>query len=396
MARGIPSDAATESPAPILLDLALQGGGSHGAFTWGVLDRLLEDERIEFDGISGTSAGAVNAVAVAAGLTEGGRRGAQESLRHVWEAVGRLGSWVNEPVQAALAGTPIEPWARAAKEWQQAWLDAAGPLGRWPSQAARMWAAAWSQTFSPYDSNPWGLHPLRCILEENIDFDAVRRCSTVRLFIAATAVRNGRLRLFGCPDMSVDVVLASACLPTLFQGVQIEGQTYWDGGYAGNPALLPLVAHTDADDVLVVQINPIERTEDPHTAQEILDRMNEITFNATLLKDLRALALLQRVAELDTQVAESLAGETLRPLDPPAASPDRLLDRADTLRLHRIDGGEELAALGAASKTDATLPLVRRLHDLGWEQADAWLADHGADLGRRSTVDVAGYLDMEL
>ncbi|GAB97648.1 NTE family protein [Kineosphaera limosa] len=386
----------TSASGPLKLDLALQGGGSHGAFTWGVLDRLLDEERIEFDGISGTSAGAVNAVAVAAGLTDGGRRGAQQSLRRVWEGVGRLGSWVSEPAQAAVAGTPLEPWARAAQEWQRAILDAAGPLGQWQSQATRMWAAAWTQAFSPYDSNPWGLHPLRRILEQNIDFDAVRRCSKARLFIATTSVRNGRLRLFSCPDLSVDVVLASACLPTLFQGVQIDGETYWDGGYAGNPALLPLVAHTDADDVLVVQINPIERAQDPRTAQDILDRMNEITFNATLLKDLRALALLQRLGELDTDTAAALTGSTMRPLGSLATSPADLLDRVQNLRLHRIDGGDELAALGAGTKTDSTLPLLERLHDLGWAQADAWLAANGADLGRRSTLDLTGYLDMDL
>lgn len=392
-----------DSPT-ISLDLALQGGGSHGAFTWGVLDRLLDDERIVFDGISGTSAGAVNAVAVAAGLTEGGRTGAQASLRRVWEAVGRLGSWIAEPQQALVAGTPLEPWARAAQRWQEAWLDALGPLGQWQSQASRMWAAAWSQAFSPYDSNPWGLHPLRRILAENIDFDAVRSCSKARLFIATTAVRTGRLRLFGCEDMNVDVVLASACLPTLFQGVRIDGQTYWDGGYAGNPALLPLVAHTAADDLLVVQINPIEQDSDPRTAQEILDRMNEITFNATLLKDLRAIALMQRVAELKEGARAAAAaadtGAAATSSEKEAVSghgaADHLLERVRAMRLHRIDGGDDLAGLGASTKTDATMPLLLRLHDVGWQRADAWLAEHHAALGQRSTLDVDSYLDIDL
>lgn len=364
----------------VSLDLALQGGGSHGAFTWGVLDRLLDEDRLRFDGVSGTSAGAVNAVALASGLVEGGRPGAQAALRRVWEAVGRLGSWVAEPHLALVAGTPLEPWARAADQWRAHWADTLGPVGQAAEGLARAWAAAWSQLSSPYQTNPLGLHPLEPVLATAIDFEAVRRCESVRLFVAATQVRSGQLRLFGCAEITPEVVLASACLPTLFQAVTIDGEDYWDGGYAGNPALLPLLAQTAADDLLIVQINPIRREEPPRTAVEILDRMNEITFNATLLKDLRALALLSRVA------ADVPAGSGGPPL----------LDRVRALRAHRLDGADALASLGAGAKTTATTSLLEELHALGHARADAWLTRHGADLGVRPTLELSGYLEIDL
>lgn len=380
----------------IHLDVALQGGGAHGAFTWGVLDRLLLEEHIRFDGISGTSAGAVNAAALAAGLNSGGREEARAGLRRVWETVGRLGSWLAEPGVALTSGTPLEPWARAAQAWQRAWLATLGPVSSWPQQAALVWNAAWSAAVSPYESNPWDLNPLRYILAETIDFDAVRNCTQLQLFIAATEVRTGRLRLFGCHETTIDVVLASGCLPTLFQAVHIDGQPYWDGGYAGNPALLPLVAKTVADDVLIVQINPAQRPREPRTATEILDRMNEIVFNATLLKDLRTLALMRRLLQTagpaPTPVAPGSDAHGLRRL---ADSADGLA-RVANLRLHCIDGGNDLAELSPATKAAVTLSSVTQLHDLGWEHAQTWLARHRDDLGARATLDLDRYLDITL
>ncbi len=373
----------TSTRPNLTLDVALQGGGSHGAFTWGVLDRLLDEEWLRFDGISGTSAGAVNAAALAAGLVAGGRPEAQATLARVWRSVGRFVSWIVEPQVALAAGTPLEPWVDAAQEWRRAWLATLQPLGDWPTDTARWWGAAWLQTVSPYVANPLDLNPLRPILAETIDFEAVRRCRTVHLFVAATQVRSGRLRLFGCSELTPEVVLASGCLPTLFQAVTIDGEPYWDGGYSGNPALLPLVYGTDADDLLVVQLNPVRRDALPRTVPDILDRMNEITFNSTLLTELRSLALLQLAADGPTR-----AGAT--------PDRDRLLQRGRSMRVHRLDGGEALTDLGAGTMGNSTLSFLEHLHDLGWARADAWLARHRDDLGARGTLDLSAYLQVDL
>jgi NTE family protein len=337
------------------IDLALQGGGSHGAFTWGVLDRLLEDERLEIAGISGTSAGAMNAVALAAGLMEGGRVGARQALRRFWTAVAaaspfnRLPSGPFDALYGPLFG-PGTPWLT--------------PL---------QWYAAWAgQVVSPYQINPLNLNPLREILAEQIDFDRVRHCSKTRLFIAATQVRTGELRIFEQPELTEDMVLASACLPLLFQAMQIGGEPYWDGGYAGNPSLLPLIGGTPADDLLLVPINPRQRDAVPTTARDILDRVNEVTFNASLLKELRTVALLKQLT----------GGEA-----PAALSP--LFQRIDALRVHRIAADEALAAFGAQSKLDTRWSFLQQLHAIGRAAADRWLARHFKDLGQRSSVDLA-------
>ncbi|WP_284305786.1 patatin-like phospholipase family protein [Mobilicoccus caccae] len=319
--------------------------------------------------VSGTSAGALNAVALASGLADGGRVGAQQRLARVWTEVGRIGTWISSPLEAVLADTPLQPWVQMSQAWARMWT---GPVGGAWQQAVRMWGAAWSAGFSPYDINPWGVHPLRRIIQREIDFDAMRR-GEVEVYVSATAVRSGRLRVFDGSRIDVDVVLASACLPTLFQAVTIDGEEYWDGGYAGNPSLLPLVDHAEARDLLVVQINPVGRDEAPTTAPDILDRMNEITFNASLVKELRILGLLQIVAPEADRACEQ----------------HPFLARVRDLRAHRIDGGDELARFSASSKTEAPAALIRSLHDLGWQQADAWLVEHRADLGRRQTLDLA-------
>jgi NTE family protein len=335
---------------PLTLDLALQGGGSHGAFTWGVLDRLLQEEDLLITGISGTSAGALNGVALAAGLVEGGRQAARETLRRLWERVGALNP---QPAPGLVA----MPWLRDAQSW---------------------WGHLLGRTFSPYQLNPLNLNPLRDLLEDCIDFDRVRRCDKTQLFIAATHVKTGSLRIFRQAELSVDVVLASACLPLLFQAVEIDGEAYWDGGYAGNPSLLPLITDTPADDLMLVQINPRVRDELPIRSQDILDRMNEITFNASLLKELRSVALMrQLLVEAD---------ESKRRSRHPS------LQRIAALRVHRIDGDVRLQGLGASSKLETHWGLLSQLHDLGHEAASQWLTAHRADLGQRATVDLAAEL----
>ncbi|MEY4980600.1 MAG: hypothetical protein RLZZ352_2870 [Pseudomonadota bacterium] len=341
---------------PLPLDLALQGGGSHGAYTWGVLDRLLEEEWLEFSGISGTSAGAMNAVALAAGLMAGGREGARKSLRTFWQQVGAQ-----------------SPFAL----WQPDWLAAQPGLDAWQHwmrEASSWWGRSVAQTLSPYGFNPLNLNPLRTILDNTVDFDRVRRCHKTRLFIAATRVRTGELRVFRQNELTADVVLASACLPTLFQAVDIDGEPYWDGGYAGNPSLLPLIEETPADDLLLVQINPSRRDETPQQAPDILDRINEITFNASLLKELRTVQMLKNLIAEDT-------------------APDRhyrnpLFARVQALRVHRIDADAALRDLGASSKLRTDAVFLEQLFQLGRTAANRWLQQHRNDLGQRGTLNL--------
>ena len=366
-----PPAAAPPAPRPgrLRVDLALQGGGSHGAFTWGVLDRLLQDETLEFGGISGTSAGAMNAVAVAAGLMEGGREGARATLRRFWTRVSELNPFTPAPAPAP------NPWAPPA-----AFL----PLMPWASAWQDLWGAV-LRSASPYVLNPLNLNPLRGILEDTVDFARVRRCHKMALFIAATRVRTGHLHLFRQDELTVDMVLASACLPLLFQAVHIGDEAYWDGGYAGNPSLLPLVADSASDDLLLVQINPSERAEVPRSAGDILERTSEITFNASLLKELRQITLLRELADL---VPPAMAAS------PAACTPVAALAlRLRRLRLHRVDGGPALASLGADTKSNTSPAFLMQLFELGQQTADTWLQQHRRDLGRRSSYSVPAGLD---
>ena len=339
------------------IDLALQGGGSHGAFTWGVLDRLLQDDSLEIAGVSGTSAGAMNAVALAAGLMEGGRDGARECLGRFWRRVAQTSPFhaLEMGPTAALWG-PDNPWLAA---WTAPWRQAASLLG---------------SQFSPYQLNPLNLNPLRDVLRDTVSFDRVRGCTKTQLFIAATQVRTGALRTFRQHELSVDVVLASACLPLLFQAVEIDGEAYWDGGYAGNPALLPLINESPADDLLLVQINPSLREELPTRADAILDRINEVTFNASLLKEIRSIALLQQLI-----ADEGRPGHHYR---------NPLFARVEALKVHRIEGGQALAELGAGTKTQTQWPFLSMLFERGAEAADRWLHENRRHIGRRSTLDL--------
>ncbi|PXX98620.1 patatin-like phospholipase family protein [Halomonas sp. LBP4] len=327
------------------IDLALQGGGAHGAFTWGVLDHLLEDPRIEIEGISGTSAGAMNGVVIADALTHGDETTAREALHDFWSAVSRAG--MASPVRR----TPLDMLT-----------------GNWSLDHSPGYVALdlMSRLVSPYQFNPLNFNPLRDILAERVDFDRVRRCPDLKLFVAATNVRSGKQRIFTREEMSADAVMASACLPFLFQAVEIDGEAYWDGGYMGNPALLPLMERCQSNDILIVQINPIERQEVPTTAAAIMNRLNEITFNASLIKEVRMVAMLQGLlADGDVDIG----------------------CYRDTL-FHRLSADEALEGLSVSSKFNAEWAFLCRLRDLGREAAAGWLGAHFDDLGNRSTLDV--------
>lgn len=327
------------------INLALQGGGSHGAFTWGVLDRLLEDERVAIEAISGTSAGAMNAVVLAEGLQQQGPAGARAALRRFWQAASDAARF--SPIQRTL-------WDRLVNNWS---------LSHSPGYVA---FDLMSRLASPYQLNPLNLNPLLEFLNEHVDFDAVRHCSAVKLFIPATSVRTGRARVFTNADLSPSAVMASACLPHVFQAVEIDGEGYWDGGYSGNPALHPLIYHASSCDIVIVQINPLNVPGIPKTAADIQDRLNEITFNSSLLAEFRAIRFVTR--QLD-------AGH----LDP--AHYKRVL-------LHRIDGEADLKRLGASSKLNAEWQFVQMLHDEGWAAADVWLKRNFDALGQRPTIDL--------
>ena len=331
----------------MLIDLALQGGGSHGAFTWGVLDRLLEEPWLKIDAISGTSAGAMNAAVLADGWTRGGASGARAALEAYWERVASAAAF--SPLQR----TPLDRL-----------------LGRWTLDTSPVFIAfdLMSRIFSPYDLNPCGHNPLTGILEASIDFERLVQ-SPIKLFVTATNVRTGRGRIFRNAELTPDVLLASACLPTMFQAIEIDGEPYWDGGFAGNPTITPLVRESNAQDTILVQINPRERPGTPRSAAEILNRLNEVSFNATLMKELRMIALMR-------QMADPGSGEGAR---------------WAAMRTHRIMT-EMMAELGYSSKLNGERAFLGMLRDEGRRAASAFLDAHAGDLGQRSTADIDALL----
>jgi NTE family protein len=333
----------TVDRTPVLIDLALQGGGSHGAFTWGVLDRLLEEPWLEIAGISGTSAGAMNAAVLVSGWTRGGRQGAREALAKYWQDVSR---------RAALSPLQRSPLDR----WTGRWSLDGSPWYIFADLMSRLW--------SPYDLNPTGFNPIRDILVDNIDFTCLAEAD-IKLFITATLVRTGRGRIFRNAEITADVLLASACLPTMFRAVEIDGEPYWDGGYVGNPTITPLVRETEAQDTIIVQINPMERPEAPRAAADILNRLNEISFNSPLTKELRMIALLR-------QVSTPGSGEGAR---------------WARMKTHMIKS-DELSRFGASSKLNAEWAFVDKLREEGRRAAEDFINRHGSDLGERSTMDL--------
>jgi NTE family protein len=330
--------------------VALQGGGSHGAFTWGVLDRLLLEPDLEIVGISGTSAGAMNAAILADGLRRGGRSEARAALASYWEDVGGL------PGYGIFEALPV---AGAPRCWH---LDN-NPIFLWMDMLARVW--------SPYQANPWNYNPLRALLER-IDFEELRRDQGApRVFIGATNVRSGLRRVFDNSELSVDVLLASACLPLAYQAVEIGGEHYWDGGYTGNPPLAPLYLRTTATDVVVIGINPLLRADVPRTAREIISRIDEISFNSAFISELAAIAFIEHFFE-------------------PAAAKDRVA----RMFMHIIND-KELDALGASSKMNNERAFLEHLRKVGWSAAERWLEANLRFVGERSTVDLSGLLPLQ-
>lgn len=335
------------------INLALQGGGSHGAFTWGVLDALLEDGRLSFDSVSGTSAGAMNLAALASGFTKGGAQGARESLNEFWHAVAALGSL--SPIQRT-------PFDKLAGNWSLE--NSPGYIG----------FNMLSGMFSPYDLNPFDINPLRDVVAAHIDFEAVQSCEAFNAFVSATNVLNGKVRVFKREEISIDAVMASACLPTIYKAVEIDGIPYWDGGFGGNPALFPFFYDSEVEDCLLVQINPIMREEVPKTAQEIADRVNEITFNGALLREFRAIEFVRRLK-----------------------ASGRLEDsQYSNIRMHRIDADSAVQDLSASSKLNTELEFLHYMRDLGRAAALDFLDVHFDAIGVEPTLDLTQELDPSI
>jgi NTE family protein len=346
---------------PMSIDIALQGGGAHGAYTWGVLDRLLDEEWLGFEAISGASAGAMNAVVVAHGLLADGRPGAKKALESFWRKIAQ--SATTTPM-GALAGL-IDIDKSLAPSMTGWWSPAVG---------VQIAQTVFSGLFSPYQFNPFNLNPLLDILRAEIDFEALKKPEALRLLISATRVSDGALRIFRNADISADAVMASACLPELFHAVTIDGESYWDGGYIANPALEPLINETDANDLLLVQLNPPRRARNPATAKEIAHRLNEITFNANLTQAIHL------IGQLKTALGEEpLSGELKNPF----------FRRLHHLRLHRIAADEEVFDLGHSTKLDPRWQSLRELHDYGAQAADDWLNAQAHCLGAHSSIDCA-------
>jgi NTE family protein len=317
------------------LNLALQGGGALGALTWGVLDRLLEEPRLRFEAISATSAGAMNAAVFASGLAQGGREGARQSLENFWHAVS----------------------------------SASYPRGAHMASPTRFLIGL-SRVFSPYQLNPFDINPLRRIVNDIVDFEALRSADAVRLFVAATRVRTGSLKLFRNHELTADALLASACLPTLHHAIEIDGEAYWDGGYTGNPAVSPLLYRSRCRDILVVMLQPLRREELPTSAEAIRSRLTEFQFNAAFLREMRDIMLAQREAR-----REWLAF-------------GRLSRRLRALNFHMVEAEDLLAKMKVEKSFNADLGFLLKLKEEGRARADAWLGENFYRIGRRSSIDM--------
>lgn len=330
---------------PKKVNLALQGGGAHGAFTWGVLDRLLERDDLIIEGISGTSAGAMNGAVMVCGLFNGGNDYARERLERFWTKVSKAGSF------SPLKPSPID---RLQGNWN---LD---------HSPAYLMMDMMTRMMSPYEINPANYHPLRDILEEEINLTCISACEAVKLYVCATNVLTGRIKIFDHSTLSIDAVLASACLPTLFQAIEIDGEYFWDGGFMGNPAIYPLAYNCTSADVILVQINPINRKSVPTTAREILDRVNEISFNSSLVREMRAINFVGRLLD------------------------DGHLDPKDYKRLliHCIEAEDDMMELGFSSKLMADWGFLCHLKELGRATADQWLEDNWDKVGVEGTVNM--------
>ena len=326
--------------------LALQGGGMHGAFTWGVLDRLLEDGRLTIEGVSATSAGAMNAVVLAYGMLQGGEAGARQALHDFWYAV----------AQSAERHNPLRwmPWLKGTHSFG---LDYS-PMYTFADMALRI--------LSPYQFNSRNLSPLRDVLDEQVDFAALRSQSPFQLYLCATNVETGKIRIFTGEDVCAEAVLASACVPTLFQAITIDGQHYWDGGYMGNPAIFPLIYHCNTRDVVIVHINPLVRPGVPITAADILNRISEISFNSSLMRELRTIAFVTDLIQQDK------------------------VDRKEMkeMLIHSIKSDAAMCALSVSSKYNADWDFLCGLYDNGRRETEAWLTENYRYIGERSSIDI--------
>ena len=331
------------SAAPARLNLALQGGGSHGAFTWGVLDALLEAPQIEFEGLSGSSAGAMNAVVLADGWLKGGREGARQGLAKFWTDLGQQ-----------------MPWASMTQgEGESISL----------SPASKM-LANWAGRFSPSQLNPFELNPLRDLLLAQIDFEQLRRHSPFKLFVGTTQANTGKLRVFREHELTVEVLLASACLPKIHHSVEIDGEPYWDGGYSANPAVFPLFYDCDSSDILLVLLSPLKHSETPRSVAQIEMRMAELTFSANLMREMRMFA------------------QAIEFSNPTWLTWGRLERRLQKLRFHMVDSSQLLSLQRTETKLIAHTPFLELLREQGRERASAWLGAHHGDIGHRATLDL--------
>jgi NTE family protein len=336
-------------PARKKVNLALQGGGAHSAFTWGVIEQLLDDGRLEVEGISGASAGAMNAIMLADGLARGGAEEAKKRLADFWRA-------------ASLGGNlPAGQRALLAR------LFSFMPIDGSPVQA---WWEVMSNYFSPYDTNPLNINPLKEVVERFVDFDAVRKFESIQLFISATNVHTGRLHVFDREKITADAIMASACLPMLFQAVEIDGVPYRDGGYLGNPVIFPFFSTTETEDVIVVQINPMTRNETPRSSQEIVNRLNEITFNSSLLSEYRAIEFVGRLIDQGKLPRGKGPGQYRR------------------INMHRIFLDREGRVYNAGSKISNDYDFFKLLRDHGRRAARRFLDEHFEQIGVTSTVDL--------
>lgn len=331
---------------PKRLNLALQGGGSHGAYTWGVLDRLLEEKDLEFVGLSGTSAGAMNAAVVVDGLACGGPERAKERLYHFWQSVSEYSS-VFSPVQQ----TPLEQLQQGFNlNWSMAY------------NAFDMM----SRLLSPYELNPLNVNPLRTVLENQLDIERIHAADHIGLFVTATSVETGHPRVFESDEITIDVLLASACLPTVFQAVEIDGEPYWDGGYMGNPSLWPLIYRTDCSDILLVEINPVYRHGTPKHAVDIINRLNEISFNSSLISEMRAINFVKKLIKHG-----DLKGVKYK-----------------DIHMHMMGAPDAMQELTASSKFNAGWEFLTFLHDVGYEAASLWVKQSKRHVNKRSTLDI--------
>jgi NTE family protein len=332
-------------PAPKYINFALQGGGSHGAYTWGVIERFLEEEDLEIEAISGTSAGAMNAAVLVNGYAKGGRDGAKELLEKFWRRISDAAAF------SPMAKTPIE---RMMTGWN---MD---------SSPTYHWFDVMSRIFSPYELNPLNVNPLKHILDDMLDMKLYLDDSAIKLFVTATHVRSGQARVFGNKEITSDVLLASSCIPLMFQAVPVNGEFYWDGGYMGNPAIWPIIYHSRSEDVVLVQINPIHNETIPKSAPEIINRLNEITFNSSLIAEMRAIDFVSRLIQRNK------------------LSQDQYKD----MRMHLVYSPDEMAHLNASSKMNADWDFFLYLREIGRAAADKWLRKNKAQIGVKSTLDI--------